>query len=192
MYSLDKAVELVLQWPADRKKDRDEIISLLEGTIKDCRNAIQVWQGYLDTPGDPGDQWTLVSWMGPERVKKLHEINLSAKEHIKRVSDIAGPETGRFVIFDEDVIEMAYRQLRPDETGPDAAKAAIQHLGKRIDHIHDLIERIRTTKPAIKKTSKARTARKAAGKRPPKKKKAGKAGKTKKKKPRGKASKAKK
>ncbi len=196
MYSLDKAVGLVLQWPADRRKDRNEIISLLEEVVKNCRNAIQVWQNYLDAPGDPGDQWTLVSWMGPERVKELYEINLSAKEHIKRVSDIAGPEASRFVIFDEDIIEMAYRQLRPDETGPDAARLAIQRMGERIDHVHDLIERIRTTKPAIEKTSKARPARKAAGKRPPKKQKAGKktgkAGKTKKKKPKGKASKAKK
>ena len=163
MYSLDKAVELVVQWPADRKKDRDEIISLLEEVVKDCRNAIQVWQGYLNASGDPGDKWTLISWMGPERVKELHEINLSAKEHIKRVSEFAGPEASRFVIFDEDVIEMAYRQLQPDETGPDAARLAIQRMGERIDRIHTLIERIRTTKPPIKKTSKARPARKAAG-----------------------------
>ncbi len=160
MYSLDKAVGLVTKWPADRKKERDEIISLLEEVIKDCRNAIQVWQGYLDAPGDPGDRWTLISWMGPERVKQLHEINLSAKEHIKRVSGIAGPEASRFIIFDEDIIEMAYRQLRPDETGPDAAKAAVQVMNGRIDYVRGLIERIRSTAPTGKPAVKAAKAKK--------------------------------
>jgi hypothetical protein len=170
MKSLDKAVDLVLQWTSDRKKERDEVLSSLDSVIADCREAIKVWQGYLDSPGEPGDQWTLVSWLGPQRVKTLHEINLKAKERLERVCHMAGPAVGRFIIFDEDIVEMAYRQLNAGETGTDAAKSAIETMGRRIDYIRDLSEHIRAAKPPTKKAP-ARPKAKAGGKKSAKKKK---------------------
>jgi len=150
MSSLDTAVDLVLQWTSARPKQREEILALLEDVIAGSREGIRVWQGYLEAPGD---QWTLVSWLGPERARQLHEINLKTKERVERVCLLAGPEAGRFAIFDNDVIEMAYRQLNPGETGAEAAKTAIQVMGERIDHLRGLIERIRTTKPPAKKAT---------------------------------------
>jgi len=148
MNSLDKAVELVLRWKADRQKDRAEIVARLEGVIKECQAAIQVWQGYLAKPGAPGNQWTIVSWIGAERAKQLLDINLRAKQLVEEACRIAGPEAGRFVHFDADPVETAYRQLKQGESGVDAAKISVERLETRVKYLHGLIERIRSTKPA--------------------------------------------
>jgi len=159
MNSLDKAVELVLRWKADRRKDRAEIVARLEGVIKECQAAVQVWQGYLAKPGAPGDQWTIVSWIGAERAKQLLDINLRAKQMVEEACRLAGPEAGRFAHFDEDPVETAYRQLKQGESGGDAAKTAVERLRARMDHLRGLIERARSAKPA------AASAKKAAGKK---------------------------
>ena len=161
MDSLDRAIELVMRWKADRQKQRADVLSRLDAVVKECQTAAQVWQGYLAKPGAPGDQWTIVSWVGPDRAKQLHEINLRAKQNLEEVCRMAGPRAGRFVTLDDDVIEMAYRMLKPGETGTDAAKTAAQRLQERMDYIRGLMQRLRTDKP----TSKSAPA-KALGKKP--------------------------
>ena len=178
MNSLDKAVELVLRWKADRQKDRAEIVARLEGVIKECQAATQVWQSYLAKPGASGDQWTIISWIGAERAKQLLDINLRAKQMVEEACRMAGPEAGRYVNFDEGPVETAYRQLNQGESGVDAAKTAVERLQARTNHLRGLIERVRSAKPAAapakksasKKTSTKKPAKKAAAK--PAKKKA--------------------
>jgi DNA-binding protein H-NS len=173
MDSLDRAIELVMRWKADRQKQRADVLSRLDAVVKDCQTAAQVWQGYLAKPGAPGDQWTIVSWVGPDRAKQLHEINLRAKQNLEEVCRMAGPQSGRFVTLDDDVIEMAYRMLKPGETGTDAAKTAAQRLQERMEYIRGLMQRLRTAKPASKPAAK-QSAPKKAGKKAakPSKKKA--------------------
>lgn len=150
MDSLDRAIELVTRWKADRQKQRADVLSRLDAVVKECQTAVQVWQGYLAKPGAPGDQWTIVSWVGPDRAKQLHEINLRAKQSVEEVCRMAGPRSGRFVALDDDVIEMAYRMLKPGETGADAANTAVQRLQERMDYIRGLMQRLRTDKAASK------------------------------------------
>lgn len=121
----------------------------LEGLLEDCTAAIQVWQEYLDAPGAPGDRWTIVSWVGPQRVKRLHEINLVARERILRMAEAAGPAVKRSVTMPDDLIEMGYRQLRDGETGTDAATKAITIMKERMQQVRGLIERLRSA-PAPK------------------------------------------
>ena len=172
MDSLDRAIELVMRWKADRQKQRADVLSRLDAVVKDCQTAVQVWQGYLAKPGAPGDQWTIVSWVGPDRAKQLHEINLRAKQNVEEVCRMAGPQSGRFVALDDDVIEMAYRMLKPGETGTDAAKTAAQRLQERMEYIRGLMQRLRTAKPASKPAAKQSAPKKAGGKaaKPSKKK----------------------
>lgn len=178
MNSLDRAIELVLRWKADRQKQRADVLARLEAVAKECQASAQVWQGYLDKPGASGDQWTIVSWIGPERAKQLHDINLRAKQNVEEVCRMAGPQAGRFIGLEEnvDVIEMAYRMLKPGETGMDAAQAAIQRQQERIDYLRGLMTRIRSGKPEAKKTSAKKgvptKARKKSAPRSVKKKKA--------------------
>ena len=150
MDSLDRAIELVMRWKADRQKQRADVLSRLDAVAKECQTAAQIWQGYLAKPGAPGDQWTIVSWVGPDRAKQLHEINLRAKQNVEEVCRMAGPRSGRFVTLDDDVIEMAYRMLKPGETGADAAKSAVQRLQERMEYIRGLMQRLRTAKPISK------------------------------------------
>src|SRR3972149_9943433 len=164
MDSLDRAIELVMRWKADRQKQRADALSRLDAEVKECQTAAQVWQGYLAKPGAPGDQWTIVSWVGPDRAKQLHEINLRAKQNVEEGCRMAGPRSGRFVALDDDVIEMAYRMLKPGETGTDAAKTAAQRLQERMEYIRGLIQRLRTAKPASKPAAK-QSAPKKAGKK---------------------------
>jgi hypothetical protein len=175
MDSLDRAIELVSRWKADRNKQRAEALARLESVIKDCQEAIKVWQDFLDKPGAPGDQWTIMSWIGPGRAKQLHELNLRAKTGVEEVCRLAGPAAGRFVVLDEDVIEMAYRQLKPGETGVDAAKTAVANTHKYIDYLRGLAERVRRAKaPAASGKGPVKKAGKKSAAKPAKKKAASK------------------
>jgi hypothetical protein len=162
MNGLDKAVELVLKWTAQRQKDRAEAKALLEALTKDCHDAIQVWQGYLNAPGAAGDQWAVMSWIGPTRAKQLHEINLAAKARVHALGQLAGPAVGRFIDLEPDVIEMGYGQLKPGETGMDAAKTAIKTMEDRVRQLHAQLNRLRTAviapdkKPAKSAAAKPR------------------------------------
>lgn len=163
MDSLDRAIELITHWKADRQKERAEVLSRLEAVVKECQAALQVWQGYLAKPGAPGDHWTIMSWVGPDRAKQLHEINLRAKENVEEVSRMAGPQSGRFIGLEAnvDVIEMAYRMLKPGETGMDAATIAVQRLQERMGYMQGLMQRIRSAKPAPKATTAMAAGKKA-------------------------------
>ncbi|MHB8623134.1 MAG: hypothetical protein ACYC9J_10395 [Sulfuricaulis sp.] len=155
MNSLDRAIELAVRWKTDRQKQRAEILSRLEAVIKECQAALQVWQGYLAKPGAPGDQWTIMSWVGSDRAKQLHEINLRAKENVEQVCRMAGPQAGRFIGLEAnvDVVEMAYRMFKPGETGIEAATSAAQRQRERMDYLQGLMQRLRSVKPGQKATS---------------------------------------
>ena len=174
MNGLNRAVDVILQWSADRPQERVRAAALLGEVIQDCEEAIQVWQDYLAKPGAPGDHWTLLSWIGPQRVRQLHEINLKTKARIAQLGALAGPAAGRFVdLAEDDVIEMAYRQLQPDETGPAAANTAVQAMRARIDAIRKSIERVRTARPVAKAAAPrpaAATKKQSGAKKPPVKK----------------------
>lgn len=172
MDSLDRAIDLVSRWKADRKMQRADVLARLEDVIKDCEAAVKLWQNYLDKPGAPGDHWTPVSWVGPERAKQLHEINLRAKARVEEVCRMAGPAAGRFVALDEDVIEMAYRQLKPGESGIEAAKTAVGNLQACKDYLRGLIERVRSAKAPAASAAKSspKKSRKKVAAKPVKKK----------------------
>jgi hypothetical protein len=171
MDSLDRAIDLVSRWKADRGKQRAEVLARLESVIKDCQAASKVWQDFLDKPGARGDHWTIMSWIGPARAKQLHEINLRAKTSVEDVCRLAGPAAGRFAGLDEDVIEMAYRQLKPGESGIDAAKTAVANTQSYMEYLRGLIERARSAKaPAAAGKSPVKKARKKTAAKPAKKK----------------------
>jgi hypothetical protein len=161
MNSLDQAVDRIMRGPGNRQQDRAGVQARLEAVIGECEAAVKVWQGYLNAPGDPGDHWTIVSWVGADRARRLHEISLRAREQVEQIGEAAGPAVGRFIAYDEGVIETAYRQLKPGETGIEAAKTAIGLMNYRIAHLRGLIELIRrapsakisTIRPASKKTA---------------------------------------
>ncbi len=167
MDSLDRAIDLVSRWKADRKKPRAEVLTRLESVIKDCQSAIKLWQDFLDKPGAPGNHWTIMSWVGPIRAKQLHEINLRAKTSVEEVCRMAGPIAGRFVVLDDDVIEMAYRQLKPGESGIEAAKTAVINTQKYMEYLRGLIERALSTKAPAASAGKG-TAKKSQMKSPTK------------------------
>ncbi len=167
MYSLERAVELVSRWPSGKDKERARLAGLVDELVGRCQEAKKVWEGYLASPGAPGNQFALMSWIGAARTKQLHEINLVAREALLRLTAAAGPGAGRIANFDDDVIEMAYRQLQPGETGTDAAKKAIIRLDEQIGYLGSLRQRLLTAKG-----KPAPAAKPAAGKKKPAAKKA--------------------
>lgn len=149
MNSLEKAVDLISQGSAERRPLREEAIGLLEGAVQDCEEAIGLWEDYLANPGQPGEPGrSIMTWIGPQRSKRLHEISLRAQARIERVCKAAGGPAGRFVWLEEDLIEPPYRQLKAGQTGPDAANEAVVHLRQRIDRLRGHIERLRTAASA--------------------------------------------
>jgi len=174
MSSLDEAIGLVSRWKADRQKNRATVIALLEGLVKECQVATKIWQTYASAPGAPGDERSIVSWVGPDRAKQLHEVSLRARDLVQAICRAAGPKVERFADMDESIIEMAYRQLKPGESGVEAANTAISRMQDRVSHIGGLIERVRSGKPekesAGKKAGKKPTGKKASRKKAVKKK----------------------
>lgn len=180
MDSLDRAIDLVSRWKADRNKQRADVVTRLEGVIKDCEAAGKLWQDFLDRPGAPGDERSLMSWAGPDRARRLHEINLQARAGVAGICRLAGPAAGRFAALDEEVIEMAYRQLQPGESGMDAARTAVQNMQACVDYLKGLIKRAQSArapaagkkpaKKAGKTTVKKKAAKRKTAARPAKKK----------------------
>lgn len=172
MYSLERAVEQVSRWPSGKDKDRARLAALVDELVSRCREAKKVWEGYLASPGAPGTPFALMSWIGPVRTRQLHEINLAARDVLLRLTAAAGPGAGRIANLDEDVIEMAYRQLQPGETGTDAAKRAIARLDEQVAYLGSLRQRLLTAKSKTTPVAKAApgkskpVAKKAAGKKP--------------------------
>ncbi len=143
MKSLEQAVALIGQWGPERAKDRQQILSRIDGLSSSCSEAINIWQRYLDAPGAAGDEWTILSWVGPERAKRLHEINLEASELLRQAGAIAGPEAVRFHAYENDLVEMAYRRLTTGETGPDVARSAIERMHTRRAYLNQVAARIK-------------------------------------------------
>jgi hypothetical protein len=83
---------------------------------------------------------------------------------------MAGPAAGRFVALDEDVIEMAYRQLKPGESGIEAARTAVANTQKTMDYLRGLIERVRSAKAPAAAKKPAKKAGKKPAAQPAKKK----------------------
>jgi len=144
MRSLEQVVALIERWRPQQAKDREIVLSRLDGLSTSCGEAIDIWQRYLDAPGAAGDRWTILSWVGPERAKQLHEINLKAVESLQQVCAIAGPEAARFGAYEDNLIEMAYRQFKPGETGLDVARAAIERMRSQREYLNAVAARIRS------------------------------------------------
>jgi hypothetical protein len=167
MYSLEKAVEQVSRWPSGKDKERARLAGLVDDMIRRCQEAKKVWEGYLASPGAPGTSFALLSWVGPARARQLHEINLAARAALLKVTADAGPGAGRFANLDEDVIEMAYRQLEPGETGPDAARKAVSRLDEQVSYLGSLRKRLLTAKGKTASAAKTAAPKKAAPARKP-------------------------
>ena len=171
MRSLEQAVALMGRWSPERAKDRELVLKRIGELSATCGEAIGIWQRYLDNPGPAGDKWTILSWVGPTNAKTLHEINLKASDLLRSVCAIAGPEAERIHAYEDSVIEMAYRQLTPGETGPDFARTAIERMRARRAYLDEMMARIRSIQFSARKApSKGAAGPKKAAKQSPVKK----------------------
>ncbi len=178
MHSLESAIAVISNWPAGKKQERDKVRAALADLIGDCEAAIKVWQEYLAAPTTSSDKWSIVAWIGAERARRLHEINLAARQRLHAICASAGGAAARTVRLDDDLIEMAYRMLAPGETGVDAANAAVQTLRGRIEQLRALQTKLAATPratqasaPPARRAAKPKVSRKKAASKP----KAGKA-----------------
>lgn len=152
MQILDQAVAIMRK----RGANGPQVAAKLEAIGAVCDEAARVWQGYLDRPGAPGDKYTLVSWVGPDRSRQLYDLSLKAKTLVDEVCAAAGP-TARLLVLDESPVVMAYAGLAEGETGPQAAGARLaaqQAVSKRLRALADTV---RTLKPGSGKTAAAKT-----------------------------------
>lgn len=170
MNSLETAVAVISKWPASKAKEQAAARAALAGLIADCEAAVKVWEGYLAAPTTSADRWSIVSWIGAERAKLLHELNLSAKARLALICRSAGGMAARTVDLEDELIEMAYRMLRPGEAGPDAARSAVQALQGRIEYLRGLSAQLAARPPDAKPKSGAGRPKPAARKSAPSKK----------------------
>lgn len=155
MNALEAAIDAVVRTTRDPAK-RNRCVELLNGMAADCDRAAQVWSGYVSkaagpAPTNPG---VLLNWTGPELAKELFNIHLACREKWNELTE------GRATLEDE-IIVLAYRKLSDGETGPDAARAAVELLAARADALRAGADTLRTAKPA----AAAKVALKPAGKK---------------------------
>ena len=191
MHCLTKAIIQIEQGKARGEINRKQAVLCLEAVIAKCAEASKVWQDYMGSPGAPGDKWSVLSWVGAERAKQLHEIGLEARAQAIQACASLDGHSGHSGALEDAIIELAYGQVKDGETGQDVAKLAIQRMQERVQEIRKLITRIeaaprtpakniQTTPPTVKKKPMARKAppkkpvmaKKAAKKMPTKKKSA--------------------
>ena len=163
MQILDQAVEAI------RKQGGNgvQVAAKLEAIAACGDQAARLWQGYLDSPGAPGDKYTIVSWIGAERAKSLHELSLQAQALVKDVCAAAGDQA-RFLVLDESPIALAYRGLKEGETGPQAAQELLAAQQATNKHLHVLADKLRVIKPAAAKPAAKAVKKPAAKKAAPK------------------------
>jgi hypothetical protein len=177
MQILDLAVEAIRKQGAKGRVNGAPLAAKLEAIAACGDQAARLWQGYLDKPGAPGDKYTIMSWVGAERAKQLHELSLQAHVLVKDVCAAAG-DHARFLVLDESPIALAYRGLKEGETGPQAAQVLLaeqQATNKHLRALADKLRAIKSTaakpaakavkKPAAKKVSPKAANKKAAAKK---------------------------
>lgn len=160
MQILDQAVETIRKQGANGA----QVAATLEAIAACGDLAMRIWQGYLDSPGAPGDKYTVMSWIGAERAKNLHELSLQAHALVKDVCAAAGKQA-RFLVLDESPITLAYRGLKEGETGPQAAQALLAEQQATNKHLRALADKLRVIKPAAKAVKKPAAKKKAAPKK---------------------------
>ena len=168
MQILDLAVEAIRKQGAKGRVSGAQLAAKLEAIAACGDQAARIWQGYLDKPGEPGDKYTIVSWVGAERAKQLYELSLQTHVLVKDVCAAAGNQA-RFLVLDESPIALAYRGLKEGETGPQAAQALLAEQQATNKHLRVLADKLRAIKsvaakaaakavkkPAVKKKSAAK------------------------------------
>lgn len=141
MQILDQAVEAIRKQGANGVS----LATKLEALAARGDQAARLWQGYLDNPGAPGDKYTIMSWVGAERAKQLHELGLEAHALVNEVCAAAGKQA-RFLVLDESPIVDAYGGLKEGQTGPQAAQAALATQKANNQHLRELANRVRAVK----------------------------------------------
>jgi len=155
MQILDLAVEAIRKQGAKGRVNGALLATKLEAIAASGDQAARIWQGYLDKPGEPGDKYTIVSWVGAERAKQLYELSLQTHVLVKDVCAAAGNQA-RFLVLDESPIALAYRGLKEGETGPQAAQALLAEQQATNKHLRVLADKLRAIKPvAAKPAAKA-------------------------------------
>lgn len=189
MQILDQTVEAVRAQANKGRVNGAQVAATLEAIAECGEQALRIWQGYLANPGASGDKYSIVSWIGAERAKQLHELSLKAHDLMNVLRASAGDQA-RFLVLGESPIVLAYRGLKDGETGPQAAQMAVTAQQESIAHARALAEQVRrfkpsataaktVKKPATKKVTSKGTAKIASKKRQSTKKPAKKAAKKK-------------
>jgi len=171
MQILDLAVEAIRKQGTKTRVNSLPLAAKLEAIAACGEQAARIWQGYLDKPGTPGDKYTIVSWVGADRAKQLHELSLQAHVLVKDVCAAVGDQA-RFLVLDESPITLAYRGLKEGETGPQAAQVLFAEQQATNKHLRLLAEKLRAIRPAAVKPVAKKAAPKAKKKKVAVKKKA--------------------
>lgn len=140
MSLLDKAVETIEGWDANRSKDRTRSVRLFKQIIKRMDRAITIWKKFLDKAPESDDRFTMIMWMGARPAKSLQALYLENKASAIELTELTGVRFKDSLSLAEDLdIVQPYEQLKPDETGSDRAKAAIRVLTERKQKIEAAI-----------------------------------------------------
>lgn len=165
MQILEQAVAAIRQHSARGRVDGARLATSMEAVMACGDRAARLWQGYLDNPGAPGDQYTLMSWIGADRAKQLHEQSLLAHEHVTAICAAAGDQA-RFLVLDESPIVLAYAGLKEGQTGIEAAQAMLAAQLANNKRLHALADYLRSINSTPAKAVTPAAARKSVAKKP--------------------------
>ena len=145
MSLLDRAVETIESWGAERKKDRAKCTKRFKEVLGQMDRAITVWEQFLEKAPESGDRFTAVLWIGPKPAKKLHAIYLDNQATAIELTALTGVRFKDSLSLADDLdIVQPYDQLGPGETGSDRAETAIRIMTGRKERIEAAVKRLGT------------------------------------------------
>lgn len=143
MSLLDQAAATIESWDTGRKKDRAKAIKLFKQVLGRLDRGIAVWKKFLENAPETGDRFTTVLWIGSRPAKKLHALYLENKATATALTELTGVRFKDSLSLAEDLdVVQPYEQLKPNESGSDRARAAIDTMVDRRQKIEALVTRL--------------------------------------------------
>lgn len=143
MSLLDRAVDTIVSWGAERNEDRAQCATLFEQVVEQMDRGIAIWEEFLKNAPESGDRFTAVLWMGSKPATKLQALYLENRDTAIALTKLTGVRFKDSLSLCEDLdIVQPYEQLDSGESGSDRARSAIRIMNERRERVQAALARL--------------------------------------------------
>lgn len=118
----------------DRKPSaakRNKAAPYFEALIGDLHHAIELWREATHNEA-PDEKYSFAMMLGPERSRRLHEVQIATRAHFMALCAAVGGPAARIAGLEDNLIEEPYRQRKEGETFESRRQQSIAAMETRI------------------------------------------------------------